>query len=167
MQIPRTLPRMVLLALALATPAVGRAEPVPVDSIIENSDAIVLGRLTIVDLVSTETEEKGTGYITVEKVVAGRVEVGESVPLGWHFRFDPEVVVVCPTPIHYQPLRGVLGVWFLERGEDGTLRPNGEAWSLEDPQSLDYHATELASLKPRTKRTSLLLSIVKHRLKDS
>ena len=57
MQIPRTLPRVVLLALALATPAAGRAEPVPVDSIIGFSHAIVLGRLTIVDFDSTDALE--------------------------------------------------------------------------------------------------------------
>ncbi|HEX5715072.1 MAG TPA: hypothetical protein VF179_02865 [Thermoanaerobaculia bacterium] len=137
----------------------------PVDSIIEFSHAIVLGRLTIVDLDSTDALEKGTGYITVEEVVAGPVAVGESIPFEWHVPFDTGVV--CPLPFRYQPLNGVLGVWFLQRGIDGVLHPIHEFWNLESLQSLDFHAKVLASLKPRTKRTSLLLSIVEHRLKDS
>ena len=163
MQIPRTLPRVVLLALALAIPGAGGAEPVPVDSTIRFSHAIVLGRLTIVDLDSTDALEKGTGYIMVEEVVAGPAAVGESIPFEWHVPFDTGVV--CPLPFRYQPLSGVLGVWFLEWGIDGVLRPIHEFWNLENRQSLDFHAKVLASLQPRTERTSQLLSIVERQTK--
>lgn len=164
MQIPRNLTRVVLLALALAMPALGRAEPIPVDSFIRISDAIVVGRLTIVDLDSTDDAEKGTGYVTVEEVVTGPVAVGESVPFEWNVRFDTGIV--CPSPFRYQPLSGVLGVWFLARGTDGLLRPFNEVWNLETRQSLDFHARVLASLNPRTERTSQLLSIVERQARQ-
>ena len=157
MNISRTPTAVLLLALALAMPGAGRAEPVPVDSIIKFSDAIVVGRLTIVDLDSTKTVEKGKGYVRVEEVVAGPVEAGEKVPYEWHVRFD--LGIICPAPFRYKPLEGVLGVWFLERGKDGVLRPNGEIWDLENLQSLEYSATVLRWMEP-TERTSLLQSLV-------
>lgn len=159
----RTLPLVVLPALALAIPVAGLAEPVPVDSIIRISDAIVVGRLTIVDLESTEVVEKGTGYVTVEEVVVGPVEAGDAFPFEWHVRFDDGIV--CPPPYRHEPLGGALGVWFLERGPDGVLRPNGEIWNLEIPGSLEAYAEMLASLTPRTERTALLLSLVEREMR--
>lgn len=163
MNVSRTPIAVLLLALALVIPGTGRAEPIPADSIIKFSDAIVLGRLTIVDLDSTRALEKGAGYITVEEVVVGPVEAGDSVPYEWHVRFDTGIA--CPAPFRFKPLEGVLGVWFLERGKDGVLRPNGEIWNLENLQNLEYHAAALKWMEP-TERTSLLQSIVERQARS-
>lgn len=164
MKISRTLTPLAFLALALAIPSVGRAEPVPGRSFVEFSEAIVVGRLTITSLHSTEAEEGGTGFVTVEEVVAGPVEVGQSIPFEWHARFDTGVV--CPLPFRFQPLSGVLGVWF-DLDKDGTLRLVYEFWNLENPDSLKFHARELKAINPRTERISLLLSIFERRLRGS
>ena len=94
----------------------------------------------------------------VEEVVAGPLEVGDSLPFEWHARFDSDIA--CPLPYRRESIQGLLGIWFLERVQNGPLRLMGEFWNLENPQSLEYHASELKALDPRTERASLLLDIV-------
>ena len=148
--------KLFLLPLLLLLPAAVRAEPLPVGSFVDLSEAIVLGRLTVVDLQSSRTEENGTGYVTVEEVVAGPMEVGEKIPFEWRARFDTEIA--CPPGYRRESIQGVLGLWFLDRDGVGALRLNGEFWNLEEPQSLEYHADTVAGLE-RTERAALLLSL--------
>lgn len=150
--------RLGILVLLLAMPSLGRTEPVPIGYFVNGTDAIVLGRLTIVTLHSTDDEEKGTGFVTVEEVVAGPVEVGDSLPYEWHARFDTGVV--CPPGYRRQAIANLLGLWFLDRSQGGNLGLNGEFWNLEQLQSAEYHSQAVATVRPRTERTSLVLSVI-------
>lgn len=167
MPIPRALTRLALPALLLLLPCAGSAVPLPTGAYVDRTDAIVVGRLTIVELQSTENEEKGKGFVTVEEVVAGPVAVGDSFPFEWHARFD--TAIACPPSYRREAIQGVLGIWFLERTPYGALRLMGEFWNLENPQSLEYHAGELKALEPRTERGALLLEVIEKqalRVKD-
>lgn len=79
------------------------AEPVPPTYFVEESHAVVVGRL--VDIrVTHNGEEQGTGRVIAEAVIAGPVKRHDGFPLEW--RYSSELARMCPPALDIKLLPG-------------------------------------------------------------
>lgn len=152
------------LVLAVAAASSLQAEPVSKRYYVEESYAIVIGRLTQVAVAKRDSVESGTGVVTVESVVTGPGEVGNRHRLEWSH--SPETARMCPPSFDYRQVEGQRGLWFLERAEDGSIRPSGEFWSLENVESLQYYADILQTMDAQSARVVSLTSIIREHLQE-
>jgi hypothetical protein len=58
-------------------------------------------------------------------------------------------------------MAGRRGVWFLERTPEGTVRPSGELWLLDNAESLQYYLQQFRTMDASSERVAALLRLIR------
>ena len=148
-----------LVVIGVGFPSPG--EPVLKRYWVEESHAIVIGRLTAVAVKKDGKVQRGTGTVVVERVVTGPVERNARVPFAWSH--SKETAAMCPPSFDFRQVEGQVAIWFLERDPDLTVRPSGEFWLLNNVDSLQYHDTQLQHMPPSERRAAVWAVIREYR----
>ena len=144
-----------LLLLLCASAA--RAEPVALWATVEQSDAIVRGRLTNVvswsmprffswlmaasPLFRPLFTAYGRGTLVVEESFVGSLQAGDRVRLTWARPIEAEDIV-CPPPFYIEKLAGRKGLWLLH-GSTGANPAVYDFWDVDHADSLEFVEREL------------------------
>lgn len=114
--------KVLLLFLILGLPAAARAEwaMVPVETLVQESDIIVVGTLRDVSEYTADWVDYGQGHIVVREVIWGRVSPGDSLLLKW----SNASALACPR-VEHRGRAGWEGIWL--------LTPEGDAVSANHP----------------------------------
>lgn len=162
---PRGIVRSLLLQLVVISVLLCgavTAEPVLKTYYVEESYAIVIGRLKDVTVAGTAADHRGRGVIEVESVVVGPLKPRARVAFDW--THNPRTAAICPPSFDYRFASNRLSIWFVERAEDGVVRASGEVWNLEDGASIQFHIDYLVGLRADSPRAQAVLKVLRDRL---
>jgi hypothetical protein len=155
-----------LLLCGLCPAGALRAEPVPEEFLIEESDAIVVGRFATLIAVPGLTTVRGLSVLIVERPVFGRPAAGDWLLLSWSYR---PFVSSCPPGFDPRAAAGHRALWFLELAAERRLAHPPHGWSLESVESLEQNRgllRYLAESRPLSERLALVEGIVDARLAE-
>lgn len=163
-----------LCLLLLLCAGVVRAEPLPFWAIVDESNAIVHGKLT--DVVSWSVMPRafswltgaapwlgplftvhGRGALIVEESFVGPFQPGDRVWLEWARPIEAESVI-CPPPFHIEKLAGRKGLWLLHVGT-GESPAVYDFWDMDSATWLEQLERELDIDDP-SERVRLVRNVV-------
>jgi hypothetical protein len=112
--------RLWSLLLLLCLPAAAHASwaHVPLETLVQGSDIVVVGTLVDVSEHTAGQADYGQGHIVVREVIWGQVRPGDALLLKW----QNASAVVCPR-VEHRGAAGEEGVWLLT-AEDGHVEAN-------------------------------------------
>lgn len=104
----KRIPLILILLLSLPAPSQASRAWVPLKDLVCDSDLIVIGTLSSVNVYSKDGVDYGEGVITVDETIWGAVNPGESFTLKWANASE----IVCPRVEHRQRAEKK-GIWLL------------------------------------------------------
>lgn len=144
-----------------------QAEPVAESALIEESEAIVTGRLWTVFSLPGLFTTRGLSVLSVERPVFGRPAAGDRFWVVWSY--DRRFANACPPSVDPRAGNGRLVLWFLRFGRDGHLAGLPHGWSLESVQALEQRRQLLDYEKDQaslSERMALVEQVVDERLAE-
>ena len=149
---------LIALLVAIGAGFAAPGEPVLKRYWVEESHAIVIGRLVAAKVKQDGPVQRGTGTVVMERIVTGPVDRNARLPFAWSH--SKESAAMCPPSFDFRQVEGQVAIWFLEQAPDGTVRPSGELWLLNNADSLQYYTTQLEHM-PASKRKAAVDAIIR------
>ena len=154
--------RFAALILVAALTAPLMAEPVMKSYWVTESYAIVIGRLADATVTTKDSVDHGTGVVKIDRVLSAPAKLEPQYTFTW--RHSPETARMCPPSFDFRQVAEHQAIWFLERRQDGSVRPYGEFWLIDNAESLDYHLMHLKTMDPASERVILLSGLLREQL---
>jgi hypothetical protein len=133
----------IALLLLLAGAAGADEPPVPLKKLVARCDAVIVGTLGEVQERSDRGVDSGAGILTVERVLSGRLEPGDRLPLRWSGGG------IAGTGLGRAERAGDRRIWLLRFDPDGTVRADPFHRSV-DVERLPEVTEHLAASTGRT-----------------
>jgi hypothetical protein len=103
--------------LVLVPPAVAMWGVVPLETLLRESDVIVVAKLTDVRKTKEQNVDYGSGTLTVTEVLRGKPKAGDQLRLEWANRW------ACPRLYHERHQSKTM-IWLLQTSTNGTVSAN-------------------------------------------
>ena len=108
---------VIAVSAALLSTALARWADIPLPTLVQDSDLIVIATLSDVATSDDGELHRGSGTLVITQVLRGAAAPGERLRLEWSYPLR----IVCPR-IDHTPHQSMQMLWLLQRSEGGVVR---------------------------------------------